>query len=41
MLRMQIVLIARETHWSRAEILALPAAEFKALAELLKPAPHG
>jgi hypothetical protein len=36
---MQVVLIARETHWSRAEILGLPAAEFKALANLLAPEP--
>ena len=37
MLRLQIALIARELHWSRADILALPVAEFKAYVELLKP----
>lgn len=32
---MQVALIARELHWSRAEILALPVAEFNAHIEML------
>jgi hypothetical protein len=37
---MQVALIARELHWSRADILALPVAEFAAYVELLKPKPN-
>jgi hypothetical protein len=32
---MHVALIARELHWSRAEILALPVAEFNAYVALL------